>query len=469
MSPLAQGDTMSKRTNRRNFLRNSAAAGAGLWVVGSRVARADDPPSERVRVAIVGTGGRGGAHVRGIPEGGGTIVGLCDVDERNLKRAADRNSGAFQYRDFRKMLDEKHKEIDAVVVATPDHVHAFVAMAAMSLGKHVYCEKPLTRAISEARLLTETAKKMKVATQMGNQGQSGENTRKIVEIFRSGAIGPVREVHAWTNRPIWPQGLDRPTRVDPVPSYLDWDLWLGPAPERPYVANKYDEAKKREVDRVYHPFAWRGWWDFGTGALGDMACHVLNTAYWALDLKYPTSVEAEGGPRKPESAPSWEVIRYEFPARGDMPPVKVTWYDGKDSEGKPKRPPEELVEGEKMEQGGSLLIGEKGKIYIPNDYGEKHILLPKKDFEGFTNPDPTIPRSPGHHKDFIEACRSSGRPACSDFSYSGPLTEMVLLGVVAFRTGQRIEWDGPNMRATNCSEAEQYIRPTYRKGWSLST
>jgi predicted dehydrogenase len=454
---------MKRRSNRRTFFKQSASAGLGLWVVGSRVAAKDDSPNERVNVAIIGAGGRGAAHVKGIPEAGGTIVALCDVDDHNLETAAEKNQKAYKYNDFRHMFDERHRDIDAVVVATPDHTHAVAAMAAMNLGKHVYCEKPLTHSIHEARLLTQTAARTGVATQMGNQGHSSDNSRRIVEIIRSGAIGPVREVHAWTNRPIWPQGIDRPEGSDPVPPYLNWDVWLGPAPERPYVANKKEkgaDGKDKEI-KIYHPFAWRGWWDFGTGALGDMACHILDCAFWALDLKYPTSVEATGEPHKPENGPKWEIITYEFPARGDMPPIKLTWYDGG------KKPPIELIEGEEMKQGGALMIGDKGKLYVPDDYGGKHILLPRKDFEGFQNPEPTIPRVSGHHRDFIEACKNTSRPAGSNFSYSGPLTEMVLLGVVAFRTGQKIAWDGQNMRATNCSEAEQYIRPPYRKGWLL--
>jgi predicted dehydrogenase len=452
---------MKRRSNRRAFLKQSASAGVGLWVVGSRVVAKDDSPNERVNVAIIGSGGRGSAHVKGIPEAGGTIVALCDVDDRNLETAAEKHPKAYKYNDFRHMLDERHRDIDAVVVATPDHTHAVAAIAAMQMGKHVYCEKPLTHSIYEARVLTQTAAKYGVATQMGNQGHSNDGTRKIVEIVRSGAIGGVREVHAWTNRPIWPQGIDRPSGSDPVPAHLNWDLWLGPAPERPYVANK--KADDGKEIRVYHPFAWRGWWDFGTGALGDMACHILDASFWALDLKYPTSVEATGEPRKPENGPKWETITYQFPARGDMPPVKLTWYDGG------KKPPKELVEGEEMKNGGSILIGEKGTLYVAAEYGEKHVLLPKKDFEEFQDPEPTLPRLHGaHHKDFIEACKNpSRRPAGSNFSYSGPLTEMVLLGVVAFRTGQKIEWDGKAMRATNCPEAEQYVRPPYRKGWSL--
>jgi predicted dehydrogenase len=458
---------MSRQTNRRDFIKHSAAAGAGLWVVGSTPSLYSKSANEKVNVAIIGVGGRGEEHVNSIPRAGGNIVALCDVDDRNLDKAASKHPNAKKFNDFRKLLDECHKEIDAVVVATPDHTHAVAASAAMKLGKHTYCEKPLTHSIHEARHLTELAAKTKVATQMGNQGHSEDNSRRIVEIVRSGAIGKVHEIHAWTNRPIWPQGKDRPTEQDTPPDWLHWDLWIGPAPMRPFVSNPVRKVKGKdgkehdEEEKIYHPFAWRGWWDFGTGALGDMACHVLDCSFWALDLKYPTSVEAQGEPRKPESAPSWEIIKYEFPARGDMPPLALTWYDGG------KKPPVELFEGAEVKEGGSLIVGEKGKIYIPDDYGRRHIFLPKESFKDFKNPPESIPRSPGHHKDFIEACKNPERKACSDFSYAGPLTEMVLLGVVAYRVGKKIEWDGPNMRAKNCPEAEQFIKPQYRDGWSL--
>ncbi len=466
---------MSQGTNRRQFLQTTTAAG-GLWLLGSGASALGYSANEKLNVAVVGVGGRGRADMMGVAgerkeKGkptvyeGENIVALCDVDDRELARAGADFPKAKKYNDFRKMLDEHHRHIDAVVVATPDHTHAVAAMAAMRLGKHVYCEKPLTHSIHEARALTEMAAKSKVATQMGNQGHSGENTRRIVEIVRSGAIGPIKEVHAWTNRPIWPQGKDRPTGSDPVPDYLKWDLWLGPAAARPYLANRPIPAtakKKAGEEQIYHPFAWRGWWDFGTGALGDMACHILDASFWALDLKYPTSVEVlEGEPRKPDNGPKWEVIRYNFPARGEMPPLALTWYDGG------KKPPADLFEGEKVKDGGSILIGEKGKIYVSNDYGGEHVLLPRAKFEGFKAPPETLKRSPGHHKDWAMACKDPARPACSDFSYSGPLTEMVLLGVVAFRSGQKIEWDGPSMKATNCSAAEEFIRPAYRKGWEL--
>ena len=435
---------MAHSIDRRGFIKVSAAYGGGLWVVGSGSGLRAGTANETPNIACVGVGGQGGSHVEGLPKNGGKIVALVDVDDNMLDEASKKQPGAKRFKDFRKMLDAMSKDIDGVCVATPDHTHAVAANAAMLLGKGCYCEKPLTHSIHEARTLTETAKRMKVATQMGNQGQSGDGTRRVVEIVRSGAIGAVKEVHAWTDRPIWPQGIDRPSREDGVPPSLDWDLWIGPAPMRPFVKD------------AYHTFAWRGWCDFGTGALGDMACHILNAAYWALDLKYPTSIEVlEGGPRKPE------VLRYHFPARGDMPPVAVTWHDGG------RKPPAELFEGEEIKDGGCILVGEKGKLYVTNDYGGGHTLLPKKNYEGYKNPPETLKRSPGHHRDWIEAIKDPSRPACSDFSYSGPLTEMVLLGVAAFRVGKTIEWDGPNMRAINAPEAEAFIKPPYRAGWSL--
>ena len=446
---------MSTSASRRTFLRTSSAFGAGLWVVGSGADLFARSANEVVNVACVGIGGQGGGNLNNVSrvkidgKSAVNIVALCDIDDNRLDAASKTHAKAAKYNDFRKMLDEMHKGIDAVVVSTPDHTHAAAAIASMTLGKGVYCEKPLAHSILEARRMTETAARMKVASQMGNQGQSGDNTRRIVEIVRSGAIGPVKEVHAWTDRPIWPQGMEKRPAETPAPGHIHWEEWIGPAAMRPHS------------DEYYH-FKWRGWWDFGTGALGDMACHVLNAAFWALDLKYPTSVVAEGGPHSAEGGPKAETIVFEFPARGEMPPATVTWYDGG------RKPPKDLLpEGQTWSKGGSLLIGEKGKLYVPDDYGGRHVLLPKDQFADFKNPPETIKRSPGHHKDFIEAVKDPSRPACSDFSYSGPLTEMILLGVVAFRANKKIEWDGPNMRATNGSDAEPFIRPTFRPGWAL--
>jgi predicted dehydrogenase len=302
--------------------------------------------------------------------------------------------------------------------------------------------------VYEARHVAKLAAQKKVATQMGNQGHSNDSARRIVEIVQAGAIGPVREVHAWTDRPIWPQGLARPKDTPPVPKYLHWDLWLGPAAERPY-------------NPAYLPFNWRGWRDFGTGALGDMACHVLDVPYWALKLQNPATVEVEGPPLFPESGPKWEIIHYEFAARGEMPPVKLTWYDGG------KKPPSDLFGGQAVVDNGSLLIGDKGKLYLAGAYGERYKLLPEKDFAEYKPPEPTIPNSPGHHAEWIQACKT-GSATGSNFGYAGPLTEMVLLGEVAYRVGKKIEWDSAAMKAANSSEAEPLIRLAYRDGWSLS-
>ncbi len=404
----------------------------------------------------MGVGGQGGSNLRNFSrvkigdKAAVNVVALCDVDSRRLDDASKLHPQAQTFADFRRMLDQAGKTIDAVVVSTPDHTHAVTSLAALGLGKHVYCEKPLAHSVFETRRMAEAASRARVASQMGNQGQSSDNTRRIVEIVRSGAIGPVREVHAWSDRPIWPQGMERRPEAQDVPKWLDWDLWLGPAANRPYSGD-------------YLPFKWRGWWDFGTGALGDMACHVVNAAFWALDLKSPSTVEAQGEPHSPESGPKSETIAYEFPARGEKPPVTLTWYDGG------RKPPDDLLtDGEKWSRGGSLLVGEKGKLYVPDDYGGKHVLLPKKDFEGFRPPPETIRRVGDHHRDFIEACKSPiDRPASSNFGYSGPLTEMVLLGIVAFRVGKKIEWDGPALRVTNSSEADALLRPEFRGGWSL--
>jgi len=358
------------------------------------------------------------------------------------------------------MFDEMAKGIDAVFVATPDHHHAPASMLALAHRKHVYCEKPLTHSIYEARRLAEAARQAKVATQMGNQGMSSEGTRLLVEFIQAGAIGPVREVHVWTDRPVnwWPQGVDRPAYTDPVPAGLDWDLFLGPAPERPYAEVHRDGPFKGK--KVYHPFVWRGWWDFGTGALGDIACHAMAPAFWALGLGLPAAVEARHSGCNTETFPNWSVITYEFPARGERPPAKLVWYDGKQ---KPPRPPE-LEPERNLGDNGSLFVGEKGAILL--DQAPR--LLPEAKMKEYKRPDPSIPRVPkdDHHEDWFLACKG-GRPACSNFDFAGPLTEAALVGNLAIRFGKRIEWDGPAMKATNAPEAAPLVRREYRKGWTL--
>jgi predicted dehydrogenase len=444
--------------NRRDFLRNATLAGASFWAAHRTIWAEMKSPNEKLNIAGIGVGGRGEGDVDGVSSE--NIVALCDVDESRAAGTFKKFPRAKRYQDFRVML-EKEKEVDAVVVGTPDHIHAPAAVMAMKLGKHVYCEKPLTHSVYEARVMRETAAKYKVATQMGNQFTADETLRRGVEVLQSGALGPVREVHVWTDRPIWPQGADALLQNVGVhnalhgggaglqpPRTLNWDLWLGPAPWRPY-------------DPCYLPFSWRGWWDFGTGSLGDMACHTINLPFWGLKLTAPTSVEAEVSELNPETAPNWSIIRYEFPARGDMPPLKLTWYD------KFKKPAAELFDGEEVSESGSLAIGEKGKLYSPGDTGDEWHLLPKSKFEGFEGPPQTIPRSPGHHQEWLVACKG-GPKAMSNFDYAGPLAEAVLLGNVAMRVaGKRLEWDAANLKVTNLPDADQFVRREYREGWTL--
>jgi predicted dehydrogenase len=433
-------------TSRRAFLKTTTWTCGGLWIAGSRVRADQRSPNERLDVGFIGVDGRGAANLKAVSAAGENIAALCDIDDQRLARAAKTHAATKTYSDFRKLLEQK--DLDAVVITTPDHTHAVAAAAALRLGKHVYCEKPLTHSIHEARTLARLAAEARVATQMGNAGHSMEGTRRVVELVGAGAIGPVHEVHAWTNRPIWPQGVDRPSASQPVPAHVHWDLWLGPAPERPY-------------DPAYHPFKWRGWWDFGTGALGDMGCHIFDPPYWALDLRYPTRVAAEGPARHPETAPPWSIVRYEFPARGAQPPVRLTWYDGG------KLPPAELFDGAPPEPGssGSVLVGTKGRLLVNHGRGGNK-LLPERDFAGFQAPEPTIPRSPGHHEEWIAACKT-GSPTGTHFDYAAALTETVLLGNLALHSDRTIEWDAENMRPRDGSLDDPYIRRDYRAGWSL--
>jgi predicted dehydrogenase len=434
---------MHRIIKRRDFLKQAGATGVGLWAAGQYGFAQEQSPNEKLNIGVIGVGGQGGSNLRNVSSQ--NIVALCDVDGETLARAAARYPKAATYQDYREMLDRN--DIDAVVVSTPDHTHAMAAALALAQKRHVYCEKPLTHSLFEARVLTEGAKLYKVATQMGNQGHSSDGVRRVVELVEAGVIGPIREAHVWTDRPIWPQGIDRPAETPSVPSTLRWDLWLGPAPERPY-------------NPAYHPFRWRGWWDFGTGALGDMGCHNMDPAFWALKLGAPTAVEAEGPPVHPETAPKWMIVRWQFPERDGMPPLTLTWYDGG------KRPPEELFEGQRVNDNGSLFIGDKGKLYLRGSYGENFRLLPASKFADFEMPERTIPSSIGHHEEWIEACKR-GTPTGSNFVYAGALTEMILLGNVAYRIGERIEWDSKNLRVKNVKAAEELIRPEIRKGWNV--
>ena len=436
---------MARRTNRRDFLKASAAVGAGFWVAARPSWVQAKSANEKLNIAGVGVGGKGASDIGAVA--GENIVALCDVDHVQAAKTFARFSDAEQFNDYRVMLDKMHKQIDAVVVATPDHMHAPVSLAAMELGKHVYCEKPLTHTVAEARRVAAAARKYKVTTQMGNQGHSNRGSRRSVEIIQSGAIGTVREVHCWTDRPVgrWPQGVDRPAERPPVPDTLEWNLWLGVAPKRPY-------------NPAYLPFNWRGWWDFGTGAMGDMACHVCDIAFWALDLKDPSAIACEVSGLHKETGPLWSKIVWEFPARGNRPPVKLRWYDGG------KKPPKKLVEGEEMPGNGSLFIGDKGKLYSPDSYGSRYILLPKAKFADFKEPPKTLPDPIGHHKEWIQACKQ-GKQSLSHFQYAGAMTEVLLLGNLSVRTGKRIEWDAKAMKVTNLPAANRYVDPPYRKGW----
>jgi predicted dehydrogenase len=402
-----------------------------------------------VKIGIIGCGGKGWADRENVA--GEDIVALCDVDENALQRAAKLHPGARLFRDYRRMLDEV-AELDAVTVSIPDHQHAPAALRAMARGLHVYVQKPLTLTVCEARLMAEAARRHGVATQMGNQGASGDAVRELCELVAADAIGPVREVHAWTDRPIWPQGKDRPAGADPVPAHLDWDLWLGPAPLRPFVRRYPD------VDRdVYHPFCWRGWHDFGTGALGDIGCHTLHAPVLALKLGPPESVEVvDASEAKPESFPSWSVIRWDFPARGPRPPVKLFWYDGGK---KPPLPPE--MEGGEWAEIGVLLVGDRGKIY-------RNRLIPEARMKDLQLPPPTLPRIPNenHYQDWLSACRG-GPPGCSNFDIAGPLTETVLLGNIALRLRRKITWDPRRLRVPGLPEADALIRGSHRPGWDV--
>lgn len=442
--------------NRRQFIYTTALAASSAAINLSAWARAPrlKSPNSKLDVGIIGTAGKGLVDSKGLSSE--NIVALCDVDADKLITAAKKWPYARLYRDYRYMLEQEQK-LDAVTVTIPDHHHACAAMHAIKSGINVYCQKPLTHTISEARALTLEARRRKVVTQMGNQGHSGEGNRQLCEMIWSGAIGPVREVHCWTNRPIWPQGLQRPKETDRVPSWLDWDLWVGQAPMRPYVA-KWPDGKA-----VYHPFTWRGFWDFGCGALGDMGCHIMDGANWALKLNAPTSVEiVDSSPLSAEMAPKWSIIRYQFPQRGDMPPCTLTWHDG----GKfPPRPPE--MEAERFPQSGSLFIGDKGKI-MSETYGGRPRLLPESSMADYKRPDPTIPRVPDNdpYKDFIRACKG-GPAACSNFDVAGPFTEMVLLGNLVLRVGKKIEWDSVAMSVKHAPEADQYIHAHPRSGWKV--
>jgi len=447
----------AKQSARRTFL-SQAASGAAFLAVARHVVGGEPrklAPSDKLNVAGIGVGGMGGANLHALAAE--NIVALCDVHLKHAAGTLGRYPNAKTHTDYRKMLDEQ-KDIDAVVVATPDHTHAVITMAAIKAGKHVYTQKPLTHDVYEARALTLAARDSKVTTVMGIQGHSSEEARLICEWIADGAIGEVREVDAWCSLSYYPwdhagwspKWSTRPTEAMPVPEGLDWDLWIGPAPMRPY-------------HRAYHPSTWRAWWDFGCGMMGDRGAHTLDPVYRALKLTAPTSVDASSTGLNPETHPVASIVTYQFPARESLPPVKLTWYDGL----RPPRP-EELEQGRTMgnPEGGALFKGTKGKLMC-GVYGEGPRLIPESLMKEYKRPPKTLPRVQGsHEQDWARHCKAGTQPSAS-FAYSGPLIEMCLLGNVARRLDTRIEWDSANLKVTNVPDAQKLIRTPYREGWSL--
>jgi predicted dehydrogenase len=446
---------MSRATSsRREFVASLAVGSAAFHIVPRHVlGRGYRAPSDTLNVACIGVGGMGRNDVRGME--GENLVALCDVDWNSAEDAFRTYPRARRYRDYREMLDKEARSIDAVTVSTPDHSHAAATMLALRAGKHVYCQKPLARTLGEVRAVrAESARRPRQCTQMGNQGHTNEGTRQIREWVEAGVIGAVREVHYWTNRPIWPQGIDRPTALHTPPPTMDWNLWLGPAPERPY-------------NPAYAPFNWRGWWDFGTGALGDMACHGMDAAFWTLGLKYPARIIPETTKLYDETAPKSSRIEYRFPATGIRGPITVVWRDGGLWPPRPAGLPETL-DWPPEEIGGQMWIGESGSL-LAGMYGEDPRLLdPDRDRELKANPPAQkYERSPGVYAEWIRAIKG-GAPSLSTFDgHAGPLTEMVLLGCLAARMGRPLDIDPASGGVTNAKVPEEWVRPVYRKGWTL--
>jgi len=469
--------------SRRKFIRNASVAGAGFFIVPRHVVgRGFVAPSDKLRIAGIGAGGKGTSDLAEFAKSPNvSIVALCDVDDRQAVKSRTNFPKAPYYKDFRVMLEKEKNNIDAVSVSTPDHTHAVATIAAMQLGKHVYTQKPLTHDIYEARMLTEAAKKYKVVTQMGNQGGSGDGVRQAKEMYNVGMIGDIIEAHAWTNRPIWPQGVPKPTGNHPVPNELDWDLWLGTAP-------------KTDYNPAYVPFNWRGWWAYGTGALGDMACHIMDPIYRILPIDYPSSAECSiadqwtgmnSEANNIDSCPTSSIIHLNYPRKDKPGNIKVSWHDG----GLLPQRPDELLPGEAFGNwdGGVLLVGTKGKMLM-DCYGANPRLLPSLLMKEKAMPKPTIKRVPeGHYLQWVNACIAGyGKgETSSPFEYAGPFTESILMGNLAIRSAMRIDptvsgwgkskftgrkkllWDAKNMKITNFDEANQYVRRQYRDGWTL--
>jgi len=458
-----------KSLSRRSFVGTSAAASFGALVLPRHILGGPGfkAPSDTLNVAAIGAGGMGASNMAQLTSQ--NIVAICDVDDRRLEQAFFDNQGnprenrkelkmaydkAKKYKDYRRML-ERQKDIDAVVIAAPDHIHATASTMAMRMGKHVYVQKPLTHSIHEARVLNKVARETGVVTQMGNQGHSSDDGRKLLEWIWAGAIGAVGEVHIWTNRPIWPQGMERPTTSESVPRTMDWDLFLGPAPKVDYHSS-------------YTPFAWRGWTDYGTGALGDMGAHLVDHTYWALDLDYPTSIEASGSPFGGDDKASFPVatqVHYEF-ARGGREPIKVTWYDGGLL---PRRPEMMPADAEVNPTGGAIMVGEKG-VLVYDTYGHNPRMYPQHLEQEYADTPQMLPRIPdqNHEMNWARACMGQEEASCP-FEYAAPLTETMLLGVAALYAGygKKLFWDGKKGEFINAPEANQYLHREYRSGWEL--
>lgn len=432
-------------TTRRTFLKTAAVAGAGYFVAPRALAAESRSANEKLNIAVIGVGGRGGANLAAVKSE--NIVALCDVNEQNLAKAAEQFPKAQKYIDWRKCLDQK--DIDAVVCSTTDHTHAFVNVWALNRGKHVYCEKPIANCVHEARMVREAylKHKGKVATQQGTQIHASDNFRRVVELIRRGAIGKVQDVRVWCSRT--PTGGGYLPAVEPVPAHLHWDLWIGPAPFHPY-----------NPGYVGGCLAWNRFWDFGSGQIGDMGSHMMDLAYWALDLKFPTACQAEGSPVSPDTCPVWLTAEWDHPANDWRGPVKVYWYDG----GKKPGMPSKIFDRDELFK-GLLFKGDKGYLLADYDY---RVIMGQGDMTHYASPKPEdlIPPSPGHHQEWIIACKT-GSPTLCNFDYAGMLIEHNLLALVAYRVGKKLEWDAANLRATNCPEADQFIRRKYRDGWTL--
>jgi len=468
---------MTKKTTRRKFLGQAASIGAGVgfWTGSSPQLWSNDSALQGLSAACIGVGGKGSSDTSHIAGQGVSVVGLCDVDGGTLDKKAREFPDASKFSDFREMLDQLGDKIDIVTVSTPDHTHAAAAIRAMRMKKHVYCQKPLTWSIREARMMQEIAVETGVVTQLGNQGTSADGLRTAVEVIRSGAIGDVSEVHVWSNRPVWPQGLGRPPGEDPIPENLNWDAWIGPAPMRPFKKG------------AYHAFNWRGWADFGTGALGDMACHTTNMPIMALKLFDAKAVTAVKNPglTDGETYPGRSALMFEFAQREEFPECKFFWYDGGElpSDDLIRQLPESFQKKVVAQRAGgrktsgAVLVGSKGLLFSPDDYGSKYYLLPQEDFVDTKLPAQTLPRIPykadGDQRqkwEFVNAIQENNPAAAmANFGYGGRLTETILIGNLALRSqeGTRIEWDAEKLMSPNVPEVNQFVQREYREGWEI--